>query len=678
MKRILWPNICAFTLWLRVLATASAQTLPGFTLIGENWTYNPGDGGAVITGILSKPSTNGSLPAILISHGLGGSAVGFAQPKAREMTNWGAVCIGPNYTHVNNTNPPENEGWCPENSRRARACLTILASLGYVDTNRIAAYGNSMGAFATAGLCGAISNQIKVAAITAGGTSGTSDTNFAAPATQEVAGITAPFLMLHGTTDTTVPPAQSATLQSILTSNGIPNDRVLFSGIGHDLHNNPATRDEVYERIHDWFTQWGLFNNTNAAPTNNFSTGRPRGIYVLDSAQGTQIGGVSMRNANIRTNPFVTGYVLRASWETLETGPEIYDFTMISNILAQLTPHGLKLSLILTPFDPPYIAATPGLTTWQDTDRQGNPLTRAVPWDSYLLQQRDKFLAALATNVFGGYALRDHPLLDVIDPYLPGGFTGIRDSNSTPLRNLPTYTRSNFLAAVQHELRTLTTNFPGKFVQIGFWKIQDNEDAPYGGVEAWEYLRQQLLAEFNGVIRPRVGFFMENLAASRPAPGADPITGYPVADFGAALHLSQTNTWTGFQALTSWLQPFTGPDKVANGTPADGIRYAFETYGATYHELYVPDIDHAPYQTALTEWHTRLTAVAPTLAISPPNASQFALTWNRAAPWTTIEFSTSLVSSFQPIGNVTNGFNFIQALTPPNGSNGFYRLKQND
>jgi hypothetical protein len=38
------------------------QSLPGFTLTGENWTCDPGDGGAVITGILSKPSTNGPLP----------------------------------------------------------------------------------------------------------------------------------------------------------------------------------------------------------------------------------------------------------------------------------------------------------------------------------------------------------------------------------------------------------------------------------------------------------------------------------------------------------------------------------------------------------------------------------------------------------------------------------------
>jgi dienelactone hydrolase len=253
-------SCCILVVVMEAIAVGLAQPLPGFNLDGENWTYNPNDGGGPITGILSKPATNGLWPAILISHGLGGSAVGFAQPKAREMTNWGAVCIAPNYTHTNNLNPPENEGWCPENSRRARACLTILASLGYVDTSRIAAYGNSMGAFVTTGLCGASSNQIHVAAITAGGTSGTSNLDFAAPAVPEVVGITVPFLLMHGTTDTTVPPSQSATLQSILTSNSIPNNRILFDGIGHDLHNNPATRDEVYQHIRDWFTQWGLFD----------------------------------------------------------------------------------------------------------------------------------------------------------------------------------------------------------------------------------------------------------------------------------------------------------------------------------------------------------------------------------------------------------------------------------
>jgi dienelactone hydrolase len=657
-------------------SVAQSQPLPGFSLIGENWTYDPGDGGSVISGILSTPSTNGRLPAILISHGMGGTASGFALPKARVMTNWGAVCIGPNYTHVTSTNVPENEGWCPENSRRARACLTILASLSYVDTNRIGAYGNSMGAFVTAGLCGQVSNRIHVAAITAGGSSGTANTNFASPAVQEIQPATAPFLMLHGTTDTTVLPEQSAILQSILTSNGVPNDRLLFDGIGHDLHNNPATRDDVYDLIQEWFTQWGLFDSTNAVP-GNAASGRPRGIYVLDSSQGTQIGGVSMRDANIRSNAFVTGYVLRAAWETLEPAAGVYDFTIVSNILARLTPMGLKLSLILTPFDPPYIATAPGVATWQDVDRLGNPLTRAVPWDPYLLQQRARFLSALATNVFGGHVLRDHPLLDVIDPYLPGGFTGIRDPNVMLLRNLPGYTRSNLLYAVQHELRALTTNFPAKQVHIGFWKVQDNENASYGNLEAWEYIRRQLLAEFDGIQRPKVGFFMENLAASRPAPGADPITGYPVISYGEALYRSQTNTWAGFQALTSWSHPFTGIDKITNATPADGIAYAFEQYGSTYFELYVSDIDHAPYQADLSLWHQKLTASAPTIVVTPTNNGVVRLAWDRAAPLTQVEHTTNLGTAFHFIATITNLFEWTPADSSPPPTS-WFRLRQWD
>ena len=70
----------------------------------------------------------------------------------------------------------------------------------------------------------------------------------------------------HGTTDTTVLPVQSANLQSVLSSNSVPNSRVLFDGIGHDLSNNPATEDAVLQLIREWFTSWGLFGATNATP----------------------------------------------------------------------------------------------------------------------------------------------------------------------------------------------------------------------------------------------------------------------------------------------------------------------------------------------------------------------------------------------------------------------------
>lgn len=654
-----------------------AQSLPGFTLNGENWTYDPGDGGALIGGILSKPSGSGQFPGVIISHGAGGNAVGYTLPNAHIMTNWGLVGIGCNYTHTNTTTP-DNSGWCPENSRRASACLNILRSLSYVETNRLAAYGHSMGAFVTGGFCGLVTNQILVAAIASGGTTGVTNIGFASPARQEVQGIVAPFLMLHGTADTTVYPTQSLNLQLILNSNGVPNNRILLDGAGHDIEHERS--NEVYTAVHDWFSQWGLFSPTNPPaqtnpPTANSS--RPRGIFVLDSAQGTLINGVSMRDANIRTNSNLTGYVLRAAWQTLEPSREVYDFTLVSNAVARLGPLGQKLSLILVPQDPPYIVTNAGVTTWTDQDQSGNPLTRAVPWDPFLLQQRRKFLAALAGCQVGGVALSNHPVLQVIDPYLAGGFTGIRDPNTVQLRNMAGYTRSNLLKAVQTELRLLTTNFPGKFVQIGFWKVLDGENGSYSNLECWEYIRRQLLAEFDGVTKPRVGFFMENLAASRPGPGQEPMTGYPVTSFGTALYLSQTNTWTAFQALTSWKQPFTGPTQVTNGTPADGMAYAFASYGATYFEMYVSDFDYAPNLGQWMDWHQRLTAAAPQLQISDGPNGKVSLNWDRASPVTTLESSTNAAGGFLSGAVLTNSLawtNPALMATPRL----FYRIKQTE
>lgn len=88
---------------------------------------------------------------------------------------------------------------------------------------------------------------------------------------------------------------------------------------------------------------------------------------------------------------------------------------------------------------------------------------------------------------------------------------------------------------MRDELRVLQDEFPGKFVQIGFWPITDNENAIYGGVAASDWIRQQLLAEFDGITRPRIGFFMENLAAKRNGPALDPYSSTPVTGFASAL-----------------------------------------------------------------------------------------------------------------------------------------------
>ncbi len=257
--------VLAFTVVLRADA-ARASGLPGFTLVGEDWTYDPGDGGTLITGKLIQPTTGSAPhPAVLISHGQGGGASGFSAQKAAVMRTWGLVCIAPNYTHVDTSYPPGTDGWSTENERRARACLTILASRADVDMARVAAYGNSKGAFVTAGLCGAtLPGEIRAAAITAGGTSGTTDTSLAAPATQEVQGISAPFLLLHGADDTTVSPNSSALLDALLSTNGIPHQRFVWSGVGHDLHAQRS--NDVYALLRAWFSAHGVLGEGANTP----------------------------------------------------------------------------------------------------------------------------------------------------------------------------------------------------------------------------------------------------------------------------------------------------------------------------------------------------------------------------------------------------------------------------
>ena len=122
---------------------------------------------------------------------------------------------------------------------------------------------------------------------------------------------------------------------------------------------------------------------------------QPRGIYVLDSGNGRSTNGVSMRDANIRSNDFVSGYVLRAPWATMETNQDQFDFTIIDWNVRRLAAINKNLSLEIINLDPPWLAQTPGVTTWFDSSQNQ---TRAVPWDSFLLSRVDVFLHALAEH----------------------------------------------------------------------------------------------------------------------------------------------------------------------------------------------------------------------------------------------------------------------------------------
>lgn len=337
---------------------------------------------------------------------------------------------------------------------------------------------------------------------------------------------------------------------------------------------------------------------------------QPRGLFVLDSGGGTQIGGVSMRDANVRNLPFVDGYVLRTDWAQMQpVDGQAPDFTIITNIFSKL-PAGQKLSLIVSG-QPSWLTTLPGITTWSG----GTPaVTRPIPWDAIAQERLRLFLVALGDHLVEGVPLRDSPRLAAINVAITGLSHGIRDPE-IKIRDIPGYSRPNMLACALTHLTNVTTNFPNVPLNLGFWAYTDSAS----GTPAWDELRQAILAVHDGVTKKRIGFWMENLAANRSAAEADPWAGLPNTSFAGALYQSQNSAHIGFQMLGSWSRPFNDAhvDNNLNGSPEDGMDYGFNTFQTRYFEVYQADVDFAGYTAEFQRWHDFIAALpGPPLALT--------------------------------------------------------------
>jgi dienelactone hydrolase len=233
-----------------LVSSAAWAQIKGFELNDTNWTYTEGDW--EIQGILVKPEGDGPFPAILVSHGKGSNAAGFARSKAREFAKWGLVTIAVDYTHSGSSSTKGADGASKENIRRALKCLEILRGLSYVDGKRLAAYGNSMGAFLTIALAAEPEAKLLAAAITAGGTSGRP--GFPAPDAEVAKRVKTPLLILHGESDQVVPAERSEQLKAALDESKLANERKTYPGEGHNLHRSQES--DVYARIRAWLLKF--------------------------------------------------------------------------------------------------------------------------------------------------------------------------------------------------------------------------------------------------------------------------------------------------------------------------------------------------------------------------------------------------------------------------------------
>ena len=370
----------------------------------------------------------------------------------------------------------------------------------------------------------------------------------------------------------------------------------------------------------------------------------------------SRISGVySLRPMNTEHRPndsFLTGELVGISWNSIETAKDVFSWNIINDAIDAVPPSVQDISLNLQG-EPCYVAAGSDreYNTWCDTDSRRqkeacgsqspcpNGVQRAVPWDGYLQARWANFIQLLAQNIGPARMQR----ITIINPNLPGGDAGIRNVVED-FDDMDGYTREHLLAAVQWNLRTIQNYFPGKLVQIGLFKATDGKDSQYDSLPLWKWLYRDasvykdingrplvsVFDEFNGIRRPRVSFFQENLAATRtsvptasPPVSASNVPNYftppsalaygfsPLPDFLPSFTYytgptnDQYNNGVAFQANVPWTNPFMNDEglkliRTINGSPNDAMEGAFNAYLSQYLEVYPPDIDHAkPYPSGL-------------------------------------------------------------------------------
>jgi dienelactone hydrolase len=248
-------------------APSAPSPPPAFVLQGDpestqgaTWTYRGTLQGTVfdLQGVLLKPAGAGPFPAVVISHGAGGTATGYSRTIAVQMRSWGLVGIATNYTHaggvpIGSPGTLTDPGASQANVLRGHALVEILRTLGYVDTTRVAAHGHSMGAFVTTALIAAYPNDFRVASHTAGGV--TPATGVATPSDSQARAIRTPYQLHHGDADIVVPLSQDQRLDGILQADAVPHELLVYPGA---THNDVAQDQTVLARVRSWYAAHGL------------------------------------------------------------------------------------------------------------------------------------------------------------------------------------------------------------------------------------------------------------------------------------------------------------------------------------------------------------------------------------------------------------------------------------
>ncbi len=186
-------------------------------------------GGATIRIQQIEPSGPGPFPAILLLHGAGGNTGFWLQKFAPQLSKLGIACYAVHYFDRTGTTFADagtilDGHHFPLWLQTVRDSLAYIASRPKIAADRIALLGISLGGFLSLATA-ATSRNIRAVVEISGGL----PPHFAAQATAAFP----PTLILHGETDTVVPPTQATELDTLLTRLAVPHQTILFPGEGH-------------------------------------------------------------------------------------------------------------------------------------------------------------------------------------------------------------------------------------------------------------------------------------------------------------------------------------------------------------------------------------------------------------------------------------------------------------
>ena len=212
-----------------------------------------------LTGVLVVPGGGGPFPAVVLSHGSGGSARMIMNEVGLTMAGWGFVCIAVDYTHavgVPSGAPGSRSetGASRANVLRAHMTRQLLRRLPYVDNARVAAHGHSLGAYLQVAWLATYREDVRVASHTGGGVRPPGSRIVPAPTVEEARRLTVPYQLHHGSADETVPVSWDERLAGVLREDHVPSALYVYDG-GHLA---PRSNPLMFERVRAWYAMNGV------------------------------------------------------------------------------------------------------------------------------------------------------------------------------------------------------------------------------------------------------------------------------------------------------------------------------------------------------------------------------------------------------------------------------------